>query len=615
MCGIGGFQVFQTETSSGFLDTVLRCQNSRGSDSQGKFVSPNNLTGLCHNRLAILDLSAAGAQPMHSADGKLTIVYNGEIYNWQELRQELQQYGHKFHTGTDTEVILVAYQTWGHHCLERFNGMFAFALYDSGKDELFLARDRIGKKPLVYAETKDGIFFASELPAVQQFLKLGKNDLNTNALITSLVHNLRHIPEPHTAYTAIKKLHPGHGMIIRSGRIQNIWRYYDPLKPWEGKVNPESLRDLLEDSVERRMVADVPVASLLSGGVDSSAITALMQKHSDYPIKTYALGLNAEDEDLRRARVMADRLGTVHREFYFDPTRQWQVMGDLLRQYGEPIALLPLVHAAELFRHIHEDGSRVVLMGHGADELFYGYTGHWRTLMVSLALQSDLPGLGKLLPDSFGILSRAKPGLRKAALYTHHAAQLADEILTPDATQSFRQTATAQMQFWSENFAGKDYLDESNFIGLMVENQHSITIAGDLPAMQHSVESRCPFLDYRIMQFAWQTPWYKKLVPGKYHQQKYILRRAVADLVPQDLLNAPKRGFGFGIGMVKLMTDYWRAHSEAILLSDHGNAVLGLDSQKIGKLWDKTIAGDNHAASLAFKILIMKKWLLEQVNG
>lgn len=613
MCGIGGFQTFASGMAPEFLDAVLCAQNTRGPDAQGKFVSNDGLTGLSHNRLAILDLSPAGAQPMDSDDGRYTIVYNGEVYNWRELRSELSDCGFHFLTGTDTEVILAAYRHWGKTFLDRLNGMFAFAIYDQQSRELFLARDRIGKKPLLYTENEDGFFFASELPALRHASNT-RPELNRNAIITSLVHNLRHIPEPHTAYHGYLKLRPGHAMTVKAGRVQSVWRYYDPLAGASGPTTAQQLRDLLEDAVERRMVADVPVASLLSGGVDSSAITALMQKNSREQIKTYALGLNAEDEDLRRARVMAQRIGTDHREFYFDPARQWEVMGDLLRHYGESIPLLPLVHSAELFRHIHADGSRVVLMGHGADELFYGYTGHWRTLMVSLALQYGC-GVGAVLPGDIGALFRAKPGARKAALYQRHANHLANEILTQDAAANYQETASAQMTFWGELLAGHNYLDESNFVGLMVENQYAITISGDLPAMMHSVESRCPFLDWRIMQFAWRTHWWQKLVPGKYHQQKYILRRAVADLMPENILNAPKRGFGMGIGMVELMTNYWRAHSENILLSPDQNDVIGFDTAKIQNLWQRTLAGDNHAASLAFKILILKRWLQEHAHG
>ncbi|HCM83435.1 MAG TPA: hypothetical protein DIS76_02575, partial [Rhodospirillaceae bacterium] len=184
-----------------------------------------------------------------------------------------------------------------------------------------------------------------------------------------------------------------------------------------------------------------------------------------------------------------------------------------------------------------------------------------------------------------------------------------------DATEQYQETASAQIAFWGELFKGHNYLDESNFAALMVENQHSITIAGDLPAMMHSVEARCPFLDYRIMQFAWRTHWWQKLHPGKYHQQKYILRRAVADLMPQDLLNAPKRGFGMGIGMVELMTNHWRRHSEEILLSPDGNLQIGIDTQKIETIWQKSLSGDNAAASLAFKLLVLKRWLRETAHG
>jgi asparagine synthase (glutamine-hydrolysing) len=611
MCGIGGFQSFNANVAGDFLKAVLQQQHTRGPDSQGQFLSHNHQTGLCHNRLAILDLSAAGAQPMQSTDGRYVIVYNGEVYNWQDLRTELSAVGMQFYSGSDTEVLLNAYIYWGENFLTRLNGMFAFAIYDQQEEKIFLARDRIGKKPLLYTETSHGFFFASNLPALLHAPAAG-NILNRNGILSGLIHNLSHVPEPFTAYEGIFKLRPGHAMTVSAGKIRRIWRYYNPLAGNIMSSTANNLRALLEDSVQRRMVADVPVASLLSGGVDSSAITAMMQRHTRQPVKTYALGLNADDEDLRRARIMANHIGTDHQEFYFDADRQWDVLGDLLRHHGEPIALLPLVHAAELFKGVHADGARVVLVGHGADELFYGYTGHWRTLMVSLALQFGA-GVGQYIPGKWQRLCIAKSGARKAALYQQHAQKFATQVLANPV--DFNELISAEMIAWGSLMSRHNYLDESNFVGLMVENLHSIQISADLPAMMHSVETRCPFLDYRIMQFAWHTHWRHKLVPGKYHEQKFILRRAVGDLLPVELLNAPKRGFGFGIRQLALLTQHWQVHVHDILLSDEHNDALGLCPRKIIKIWHDCQAGDAHAATMAFKLLLLKRWLKEKQNG
>ena len=264
--------------------------------------------------------------------------------------------------------------------LSLLRGMFAFTIYDSQEDTMFCARDRLGEKPFVYAVTEQGFVFASEIPAISLMPNIDKN-FDHASLASMLLHNMRHIPDPYTAFKGVRRLKAGHAIKVRRGRIGG-WRYWDP-KPATVEVTPERLRWILEDTVRLQLQADVPVGALLSGGVDSSAIVALMQKHSEVPIRTYALGFNAEDEDLRRARVVATHLGTKHSEFFFDPNEQWRIFNKLLANYGEPIMLLPLLHTYALCNAIYGDGLKVILSGNGADELFYGYVGHLRTLRVS----------------------------------------------------------------------------------------------------------------------------------------------------------------------------------------------------------------------------------------
>jgi len=373
MCGIGGVWLSSSAALdrldlSAVLTRMSKRLEHRGPDEQGTWWDQQVGIGLCHTRLAVLDLSPTGRQPMLSADGRLAATYNGEIYNWPELRFTLEAHGVRFRGRSDTEILLEAYRLYGTDVLWHLRGMFAFALFDREKGILFCARDRIGKKPFVYSETPGGLIFGSEIPAVLAVPGCDTT-LDHSALAALLLHNVRQVPDPWTAYRGLRRLRPGHAMIVRHGRIERIWRYWSPdfaTRP----VTPAELRETLEESVRLRTVADVPVGALLSGGVDSSAVVGLMRRLSRERIRTYALGFDRKDEDLRRARVMADQLGCQHREFYFEPGRQLSGLGKLGAASGGAVMILPQDHACELCGAVGDDGIKVALTGNGADELF-----------------------------------------------------------------------------------------------------------------------------------------------------------------------------------------------------------------------------------------------------
>lgn len=589
---------------------MMTVQNHRGPDAKGIWTSVSRDIGLGHNRLAILDLSPAGDQPMTSEDRRYVIVFNGEIYNYCQLRNELVALGSQFRTQTDTEVVIEAYRHWGECALDRFRGMFSLAIYDLQEGLLFCARDRIGKKPFVYAQTHGGFAFASEIPALRQLPGVDGGP-DHDAIAAMLLHNLRHIPDPHTAYRGIRRLRAGHAMTVRQGQIERIWRYWTPT-PAPGPTTPRHLRKLLEEAVALRMQADVPVGALLSGGIDSSAIVALMQKQSAEPIHTYALGLDDRDEDLRRARIMAGRLGTVHRAFHFDPDEQWDIMKHLIGRHGEPIMLLPLVHTYALCRALREQGIKVVLAGNGADELFYGYTGHLRTLRVSRLLDRLAPlrpMFKPLVNTRLGWLA-AVPGTRKAAYYHGIAPSEWAHSLTNRAHSCLNNRASEEMRYWGPLCPSEHFIDESNFVGLMVENPHSVTIAGDLPAMAASVEIRAPFLDQEIVAFALATPVKQKIPDGNDSDWlKAILREAVHDLIPDELLRAPKRGFGMGIQERDVLVGPWR--DRVALLLENPNDIGGLlDPSKIRFQWLSFLAGKIPAVRIA-KLLAIQIWAQE----
>lgn len=610
MCAIGGTYIKPGHAFDvrGHLIAMTRTQLHRGPDANGIWLNENGLLGLCHNRLAILDLTEAGAQPMVSTDGRYVIVFNGEIYNYRQLRNELLVEGASFRSHSDTEVLLEGWRLWGEPILQKLRGMFAFALHDRQTGILLCARDRVGKKPFVYAEMPDGFVFASEIPAVRDVAGVDTR-YDPAAIAALLLHNLRHIPDPHTAYRGIRRLRAGHAMIVKDGRIQRMWRYWTP-KPAEGQVSAERLRELVEDAIDLRMQADVPVGALLSGGVDSSAIVAIMQKRSTVPVRTYALGLDSGDEDLRRARIMAQALGTIHREFYFNADEQWDIFRMLLGQYGEPIMLLPLIHTYALCRAVRDDGIKVVLTGNGADELFYGYTGHIRTLKVSRWLDRIAPARKLLAPlknTRLGWIA-ARPGERKATWYRSLAQREWAHYLTPDARAHLSNVAAEELGYWGNLCPSSHFIDESNFDGLMVENSHSVTIAGDLPAMAASVEFRSPFLDQEIVSFALATPVEQK-IPDTSNPcwLKAILREAVRDLMPDTLIRAPKRGFGMGIQEAAVLRGPWRKQADELLRVPVDAGGL-FDPEKVRGVWKRFLAGRAPARTVS-KLLAIQLWL------
>jgi len=435
-----------------------------------------------------------------------------------------------------------------------------------------------------------------------------------------LLHNFRHISDPHTAYENIKRLRPGSAMLVRNGQVEKCWRYWTP-EASEPDSSPQRLRALLESAVERRMVADVPVGALLSGGVDSSAIVQLMSRLSRSPIPTFAFGFDRDDEDIRRARAMAKEIGTEHHEFFFDGKHQLDLFGHILRTHGEPIMLLPLIHTVELCRAIRDSGIKVVMTGHGADELFYGYTGHLRTARLSTLLSRAglLRRLGPILSGRTGVkaidLLVAAPGQRKATYYRAVARGLWGESLHPEMTKRIGNYPAEELSYWGELTPSGEYIDESNFVALMVENTHSVITAGDLPAMMASVEMRSPFLDEEIVRFALSCPWRAKLPNLKDTKLlKHILKAAVSDLVPEELLFAPKRGFGMGIQEDMVLRGPWREQGNELFA--HPLDADGLfDPGKLRGLWRRFLANERGVpASYMAKLLSIQLWLRQAIH-
>jgi asparagine synthase (glutamine-hydrolysing) len=559
MCGIVAlFRKSPDADLPRLLDRMLGCQAHRGPDATGTWLDPGGRIALGHNRLAIVDLSPAGNQPMASNDGQLQLTYNGEIYNWKELRRELEAKGRRFRSDSDTEVILHLYEEHGVELVHKLRGMFAFALWDGRAKRLFVARDRLGKKPLILGESAAGLVIASEIPTARMWPGLDLS-VDPTALGLYLLRNLRNVPDPWTFWKGLRRLPPGHALIAEDGRVVKQWRYWQPrfdTRP----VTPEEVCAVFDEAVALRRIADVEVAALLSGGVDSSGICQAMVAQGSDGLRTYALGRDADDEELARAQAMATRLGTRHKSLVFEPERFHDHHAHLIARHGEPIALLPLAHAYELCRQIRDDGVKVVMTGHGADELFYGYTGYVRQAQLSDALGLVPRPLARaaahVLPHGplrdAALVGGQAPGARKAALYLDEAANAAFAPVSGDAVKHWLST-------WMQAPPAA-YIDESAVIGLMHENLHSVQIAGDLPAMAASIECRCPFLDHELVELAWATPYRSKVANGRL---KAILKDALKGRVPAELLNAPKRGFGYHIQEADVLSGPWKSRVDA----------------------------------------------------
>ena len=558
MCGIAGRFNYRSgaPVDPRVVGGMCELLAHRGPDGEG--VWTDGAIGLGHRRLAIIDLSPAGRQPMTAIGGDLTITFNGEIYNFQVIRRELEARGHRFASRTDTEVILAAYREWGVDCLSRFRGMFAFAIWDAGNRTLFIARDRVGKKPLHYLVDSDGLAFASEPKAF--FADPGfRPEPNLEALSAYLSY--QYVPSPLSAFKGVHKLPPAHYLLIRDGRV-TVHRYWKLSYATKQQVSHDDacaeLLDRLRDAVRLRLISDVPLGAFLSGGIDSSAIVALMATLTDVPVKTFSIGFDEKEfDELSYARQVADRYATEHHEFIVRPDAR-DIFPQLVWHYNEPYAdasAIPTYYLSQLARrHV-----TVALNGDAGDENFAGYR---RYVPAARSQQFDrLPspirravaGTARLMPaprQSSSVLYRGRRWLRHLSdtpegRYTRSVmifdADLKAEICDPAFLTSAGGSAPGR--FLSDAFAtsdASDFVDSLLDVDVNYYLSDCLLVKVDIATMAHGLEGRSPMLDHEFMEFAASLPSDLKL---RGTTTKYIFKRAVRDLVPSDIVNRPKKGF------------------------------------------------------------------------
>lgn len=565
MCGICGI-TYNHRDQQVDPNLIARMNDSirhRGPDDSGVHI--NNNVGLGFRRLAIIDLSPAGHQPMTNEDGSTWIVFNGEIYNYQELRDELLAKGHEFRSRTDTETILHLWEEEGERCVERLRGMFALAIWDSKQQCLFLARDREGKKPLFYAQLENRLLFGSEIKTILQDPTFTVSP-DLEAIHLYLAY--QSVPAPYSAFKGIKKLPPAHTLLYKNGQVtlRRYWKLSYKEKrliatPQAEQALQEEIIDRLREAVRIRLMSDVPLGAFLSGGIDSSIIVALMAGLMDQPVKTFSIGFTYEEyNELPYARQVAERYGTDHHEFIVTPDAE-AIIPDLVWHYNEPFAdssAIPTYYVSKLAReHV-----TVILTGDGGDENFAGYPRYQNNGEYALR-KNYLPALYHLLHPSGLMKTFTKHGggwlknlnrlrdlnQQKLMYYlriTHFHEGYQSQLYTPEFWQRLHglTSVDSMLDIYRESDAS-DFLDATLDLDLRLYLPNTLMTKTDIASMAHSLEARAPMLDHQFLEFAAGIPPELKLKDGT--QSKYIFKKAVEPYLPHEVINRPKMGFGVPI--------------------------------------------------------------------
>jgi asparagine synthase (glutamine-hydrolysing) len=551
MCGICGIISLKPDKTVE-RDELLAMRDSmvhRGPDEAGLFIEKN--VGLGHRRLSIIDLSS-GQQPMTNEDGSIVVVFNGEMYNYQNLRNHLITKGHIFKTRSDTEVIIHAFEEFGENCLEHFRGMFAFAIWDSRKRKLFIARDRLGEKPLYYAQWGDTFLFASEIKGILAH-PAARREIDTESL--DLYFGFRYVPGPNTMFKGIAKLQPGHFLWIKNNTVATS-RYWDFNAIQTRNISQETAEaeftELLSESVRMRLMSDVPLGVFLSGGVDSSVVVALMSELVAEPIKTFSVGYtgDAAENEFEYARMVANRYKTDHHELRLTADDFLSFLPKLLWHLDEPIAdasTIPLFFISQLAKeHV-----TVVLSGEGADELLGGYY-IYKKMMLLESLRS-IPGINML--GAAALLAGSLLGNRKIERYAN-LLRLPLEQRYSGVSQVFTEAERKRLfngrggivphaladvvAPYYKRVRNRQPLDRMLYLDTKVWLPDDLLMKADKMTMATSVELRVPFLDHVLVEYAASLPVSCKI---RGNETKYLLKHAMESRLPKELLYRTKKGF------------------------------------------------------------------------
>jgi asparagine synthase (glutamine-hydrolysing) len=567
ICGVFNYASTSFDVTEELIAQMRETMVHRGPDDAGVYLAPDRKVGLGHRRLSIIDLSPSGRQPMCNEDGTVWITYNGEIYNHQKIRKELEAKGHRYKSCSDTETIIHLYEEKGADCVYDIDGMFAFAIWDSRKRQMFLARDRIGKKPLYYAVQDGQLIFASEIKAILEHPYV-KRDINTAALYHYLTFFIT--PAPVTLFKGINKMPPGYLAVWNAqGNVQQK-RYWDaivipPAKDYSEEYYIEEIRRLLSESIEKRMMSDVPFGVFLSGGIDSSTNVALMARLMDRPVDTYSVAFKDQPayDEFRYARQIAQEFKTNHHEVIIDYKDLMDYVPSLIYHQDEPIGdwvCVPLYFVSKLAR---DNGTIVIQIGEGSDEIFFGYDGYmnylniynkyWKPYMrIPQVFRKAVYSVASSLPPVFKRLQGIVEILKRAALneelfwggaiaFTEtHKKLLLNSSNDWHGLNSFDVVKERLSKIDSEKPDG-DFLERMIYLELKHRLPELLLMRVDKVTMSVSVEGRAPYLDHKLVEFAMSIPSRLKIKNG---QPKYILKKAVEGIIPSNIIYRKKQGFG-----------------------------------------------------------------------
>jgi len=640
MCGIAGMVDWRAATSTDALrsiaDAMIETVRHRGPDAGDVWVEAEGGVALGQRRLAIIDLSPGGAQPMHSADRRFVITFNGEIYNYRDIRRELQAAGHSMRSDSDTEVLLEACALWGvEAAIERAIGMFAFALWDRKTRSLTLARDRLGIKPLYYAASPERILFASQLKAFRP-APHWKPTIDEDAVVGYLRH--AYIAQPRTIYREAEKLAPGHILTLREGSTSSpkcFWdlrgiavagqRRNDPVP--DPREAADRLDALLRDSVKLRMIADVPLGAFLSGGIDSSTVVALMQAQSTRAVKTFSIGFHESGYDEAQcAKQVAAHLGTDHTEFYVEPRHALDVIPHLADWFDEPFAdpsQIPTYLVSELTRkHV-----TVALSGDGGDELFAGYNRYVWAERLARAVNlvprplrgASAAALRALAPQTWNRLFGFVPAAWRPALPGDKLHKITTLLDNPQPDAIYRrlvsqwerpeEVAAAGREprgpMWDPTIARDfhDLVPRMQFLDMITYLPDDILTKVDRATMAVGLEGRVPLLDHRVVAYSWSLPLEFKLRGGR---SKWLLRQVLDRYVPRSLIDRPKMGFGVPI-------DAWlrgplREWAESLLAPARLASDGFVRVEPVRRAWREHLEGSRNWQYPLWTVLMLQAW-------
>ncbi|HEV8722973.1 MAG TPA: asparagine synthase (glutamine-hydrolyzing) [Candidatus Binatia bacterium] len=632
MCGIYGYVSRNDKINPEMLRAMGRALAHRGPDDEGEMIQNTGAVsaGLGHKRLSIIDLSQAGKQPMANEDETLWITLNGEIYNYQELRNELEDKGHRFRSRSDTEVVVHLYEESGTRCLDKLSGMFAFAIWDSKKKSLFLARDRVGKKPLHYCATDGGIIFASEIKALLQHPGVS-HDLDLKALSKYLSYE--YVPAPDTIFRSIKKLEPGHYLLHENGE-SHCFPYWqipiedDPATNRSEADYTEELRELLERAVRRRLVADVPVGLFVSGGLDSGIVAAFAARARDH-LQCFSVGFDEPSfDESAYSKQVAASLGIKHHLKVFDANEMLRLVPELPQILDEPLAdpsILPLF----LLSRFASERMKVVLSGDGGDELFAGYqTFQAHKLMTYFSalpgfIKQSIKTISSHLPVSHGYLStdyKLKQFLKgdgasaETRFFLWRGAfgnNEKNDLLTPDIRRELAgHDAYEDVDRYIRESGLTKELERILYLAMKLYLQDNNLVTVDRASMANGLEVRCPLLDKDVVEFVCRLPMNYKL---NGFTTKYLLKRSAAGMLPRNIIYRQKRGFG--IPLAKWLTTELKDFMLDYLSEERIRKQGIFHYPSVKKLIDEQFAKTNDHREPLWTLLVFQTWYERYLDG